>query len=118
MSSCARWADRPAVKKYEETGKEPDLNPNLERRDAKPRKKGSRNEFSEEQVEKIREDFLDSLFGYQKVWYRQGDQRTGNILKSRQLVAIGYFAREALLDAPETCPNQIFLSASILAVFA
>lgn len=100
------------VKKYEETGKESDLNPNLERKDAKPRKKGARNEFSEEQVEKIREAFLDSLFGYQKVWYRQGDQRTRNILKSRQIGATWYFAREALLDALETGRNQIFLSAS------
>lgn len=99
------------VQKYQETGKESDLNPKLERRDAK-RKKGGRNEFSEEQVEKIREAFLDSLFGYQKVWYRQGDQRTRNILKSRQIGATWYFAREALLDALETGRNQIFLSAS------
>jgi uncharacterized protein YjcR len=99
------------VQKYEQTGKESDLNPNLERKDAK-RKKGDQNEFSEDQVEKIREAFLDSLFDYQKVWYRQGDRRTRNILKSRQIGATWYFAREALLDALETGRNQIFLSAS------
>lgn len=100
------------VKTYQKTGKESDLNPNLERSDAKPRKKAARNEFSDDQVEKIREAFLDSLFGYQKVWYRQGEQRTRNILKSRQIGATWYFAREALLDALETGRNQIFLSAS------
>jgi len=100
------------VKKYEDTGRESDLNPNLERKDAKPRKKAPRNEFSEEQVEKMREAFLDSLFGYQKVWFRQDQQRTRNILKSRQIGATWYFAREALLDALETGRNQIFLSAS------
>lgn len=100
------------VKKYEETGKESDLNPNLERSGAKPRKKAGRNEFSDEQIEKIREAFLDSLFDYQKVWYRQGEQRTRNLLKSRQIGATWYFAREAFLDALETGRNQIFLSAS------
>lgn len=100
------------VKKYEETGKESDLNPNLERSGAKPRKKAARNEFSDEQIEKIREAFLDSLFDYQKVWYRQGEQRTRNLLKSRQIGATWYFAREAFLDALETGRNQIFLSAS------
>lgn len=100
------------VQKYEQTGKESDLNPKLARVDAAPRKKGSSNEFSTEQIEKIRDAFLDSLFGYQKVWYRQGGRRTRNVLKSRQIGATWYFAREAFLDALETGRNQIFLSAS------
>lgn len=100
------------VRKYGETGKESDLNPNIDARNAAPKKKPTRNAFSEEQVEKIREAFEDSLFGYQKVWYRKGDQRTRNILKSRQIGATWYFAREALVDALETGRNQIFLSAS------
>ncbi|NVH69973.1 terminase, partial [Burkholderia pseudomallei] len=44
--------------------------------------------------------------------YRNGDQRTRNILKSRQIGATWYFAREALVDALDTDRNQIFLSAS------
>ncbi|MBN0168973.1 terminase family protein, partial [Pseudomonas aeruginosa] len=41
-----------------------------------------------------------------------GNQRTRVILKSRQIGATFYFAREALIDALETGRNQIFLSAS------
>ncbi|WP_111935880.1 terminase ATPase subunit family protein [Paraburkholderia bryophila] len=100
------------VRKYGETGKEADLNPNIEARNAAPKKKPTRNEFSEEQTEKLLDAFRDSLFDYQKVWYRNGHQRTRNILKSRQIGATWYFAREALADALVTGRNQIFLSAS------
>jgi uncharacterized protein YjcR len=100
------------VVKYGETGKEGDLNPNIAARNAAPKKKPTRNEFSEDQQEKILEAFRDSLFDYQKVWYRNGHQRTRNVLKSRQIGATWYFAREALVDALETGRNQIFLSAS------
>jgi uncharacterized protein YjcR len=101
------------VVKYGETGKESDLNPNIEARNTAPRKeKAVRNEFSEVQAERLREAFLDSLFDYQKVWYRNGHRRTRNILKSRQIGATWYFAREALDDAITTARNQIFLSAS------
>jgi len=40
------------------------------------------------------------------------DKRTRMILKSRQIGATWYFAREALADALVTGRNQIFLSAS------
>lgn len=100
------------VRKFGETGKEGDLNPNIEARNAKPKRKPTRNFFSEEQIQLIVDAFRDSLFDYQKVWYRKGDQRTRNILKSRQIGATWYFAREALVDALETGRNQIFLSAS------
>lgn len=100
------------VRKYNETGKEADLNPNIEARNAAPRKKPTRNDVSEEQKEKIFDAFRDSLFDYQKVWYRNGHQRTRNLLKSRQIGATWYFAREAFVDALETGRNQIFLSAS------
>ena len=106
LERCAR------VKKYGETGKEADLNPNVEARNAAPKKKPSRNEFNEEQRAKVLDAFRDSLFDYQKVWLRAGHQRTRNILKSRQIGATWYFAREALTDALETGRNQIFLSAS------
>jgi uncharacterized protein YjcR len=99
------------VRKYSETGREADLNPNIEARNAKPKKKPARNEITEEQHERIVDAFRESLFDYQKVWYRNGDQRTRNILKSRQIGATWYFAHEALVDALETGRNQIFLSA-------
>jgi uncharacterized protein YjcR len=101
------------VRKYGETGKESDLNPNIEARNKAPRKeKAVQNEFSDEQSARLHEAFLDCQFGYQKVWYRNGDKRTRNILKSRQIGATFYFAREALDDALQTGRNQIFLSAS------
>ena len=101
------------VRRYEAPGgNEVDLNPKLANRNAGPKKKPSRNEFSDEQKSQLLEAFHDSLFEYQKVWYRNGHQRTRMILKSRQIGATWYFAREALADALETGRNQIFLSAS------
>ncbi len=75
-------------------------------------KKLPRNALNEEQQDKLREAFIDSLFDYQKRWYQNGHQRTRNLLKSRQIGATWYFAREALIDALTTGRNQIFLSAS------
>ncbi|MBF6734852.1 terminase, partial [Acinetobacter baumannii] len=65
-----------------------------------------------EQVEQLISAFEDSLFDYQRDWYKAGNQRTRVILKSRQIGATWYFAREALVDAVKTGRNQIFLSAS------
>ncbi|TCW80998.1 terminase [Burkholderia sp. SRS-46] len=100
------------VRKYGETGKESDLNPNIAARNARPKRRPPRNEIDEEQHTRIVTAFRESLFDYQKVWYRNGDQQTRNILKSRQIGATWYFAREAFVDALETGRNQIFLSAS------
>ncbi|MGS0740425.1 terminase ATPase subunit family protein [Glaciimonas sp. GG7] len=101
------------VRRYEAPGgNEVDLNPKLANRNAGPKKKPSRNEFSDAQRVQLLEAFQDSLFDYQKVWHRNGHQRTRVILKSRQIGATWYFAREALADAIETGRNQIFLSAS------
>lgn len=100
------------IRKYGETGKEGDLNPNIAARNEAPKRKPAKNEFSEEQRDRLLEAFRDSLFDYQKVWFRNGHQRTRNILKSRQIGATWYFAREALADALDTGRNQIFLSAS------
>ncbi|MEY2686812.1 MAG: hypothetical protein RL375_1010, partial [Pseudomonadota bacterium] len=99
------------VRRYEQTGKEGDLNPNVEGR-AAGHKKRPRNDVSQEQAEQLRAAMLDSLFGYQKSWFQAGSERTRMILKSRQIGATWYFAREALLDAVETGRNQVFLSAS------
>lgn len=102
------------VRRYEQPGgHEGDLNPNIERRNAGPKRKPVRNDFSEEQQGKLIELFDESLFGYQRRWRRNAlTERIRNILKSRQIGATFYFAREALVDALETGRNQIFLSAS------
>ncbi|MBU9569694.1 terminase ATPase subunit family protein [Burkholderia multivorans] len=77
------------------------------------RRADERNAFSDEQIEKLNDAFLESIFDYQRTWYRAGfKERIRNILKSRQIGATWYFAREALLDALNTGRNQIFLSAS------
>ncbi|MFJ2988321.1 terminase ATPase subunit family protein [Collimonas sp. NPDC087041] len=99
-------------RRYDGGGNEADLNPNLDKRNAGPKKKPTRNEFSDEQQSQLLDAFRDSLFDYQKVWYRNGHERTRVILKSRQIGATWYFAREALADALATGRNQIFLSAS------
>lgn len=98
---------------YEETGKLKDLNHKLGNRGKGERAPNKPNQVDEEQIEKLIEAFHANLFEYQKVWYRAGlHHRIRNILKSRQIGATWYFAREALIDALETGRNQIFLSAS------
>lgn len=101
------------VKKYSRDGTEADLNPKVENRNKGPRRKPERNAISEEQQEKLVDGFMEGLFPYQKNWYRAGlVERVRNLLKSRQIGATWYFAREGLVDALETGRNQIFLSAS------
>ncbi|MBF7690840.1 terminase large subunit domain-containing protein [Acinetobacter pollinis] len=98
------------IEKYREGGSESDLNPNLQQRHIKKKQKS--NHFDEEQTEQLISLFEAEMFDYQRTWYRAGDQRTRVILKSRQIGATWYFAREALIDAVQTGRNQIFLSAS------
>ncbi|MCI3205817.1 MULTISPECIES: terminase ATPase subunit family protein [Pandoraea] len=101
------------VRKYRETGNEADLNPNIASRNSGPRKKPEKNSISEKQLGQLRDAFMDSMFGYQRTWYEAGlVQRIRDILKSRQIGATWYFAREAFVDALDTGRNQIFLSAS------
>lgn len=100
------------IKRFQDGGTETDLNPELAKRNAGEKRKPKRNDIPEELVEKLIETFLDGCFDYQKDWYRAGGQRTRAILKSRQIGATFYFAREALIDALTTGRNQIFLSAS------
>jgi len=98
--------------KYRQSGNEADLNPNIEARNEGPRKKPKRNHLTEDQVEQLQKAFDAEIFDYQRTWWNARDERTRFILKSRQIGATWYFAREALLDALETGRNQIFLSAS------
>ncbi|HEN8531730.1 terminase ATPase subunit family protein [Pseudomonas aeruginosa] len=100
------------IERFQDGGTEADLNPNIARRNEGPKKAPKRNELSEEQIETLVEAFRDRCFDYQLDWYRAGNMRTRMILKSRQIGATFYFAREALIDAITTGRNQIFLSAS------
>ncbi|HHX6290658.1 terminase [Pseudomonas aeruginosa] len=100
------------IARFQDGGTETDLNPELAKRNAGEKRKPKRNDITDEQVEKLVEVFLDGCFDYQLDWYRAGSQRTRAILKSRQIGATFYFAREALIDALTTGRNQIFLSAS------
>ncbi|MCQ7058321.1 terminase family protein [Citrobacter freundii] len=84
----------------------------------KTRKRKLKNHFTDEQITALREKILDSLSWHQRGWYEQRHHRNRMILKSRQIGATWYFAREALLDALRDDVkypyqrNQIFLSAS------
>ncbi|GHU17782.1 oxidoreductase [Betaproteobacteria bacterium] len=101
------------VKKYMGGGNETDLNPKIANRNAGPKKRQEKNVFTEEESKELNRVFHDSLFEYQKRWFHAGEtERIRNILKSRQIGATWYFAREALVDALATGRNQIFLSAS------
>lgn len=105
------------VRRYEAPGGHAgDLNDKVANRNAAAkdgsRKKPAKNHFTAEQVGKLQEIFEAELFGYQEDWWAAKDQRTRMILKSRQIGATWYFAREALLDALTGGGNQIFLSAS------
>ena len=102
------------VRRYEAPGgHEGDLNEKVANRNASERKpKARKNHFTVEQAEKLREIFLDQLYGYQEAWFAALSFRTRMILKSRQIGATYYFAFEALIDAIDTGRNQIFLSAS------
>lgn len=110
----ARQSERHArIGKFNCGGNEADLNPNVANRNKGPRRQPEKNVFTDEQIEKLENIFRDSMFGYQRNWWEAGNKhRIRNILKSRQIGATFYFAREALIDAITTGRNQIFLSAS------
>lgn len=110
------------IRKYAKSGKESDLNPNIERRNddkAKAKREEKRkNQLTRENWQALLDDFHAKNFGHQRTWWEQRDQRTRKILKSRQIGATWYFAREAVAKiaeavlAGEQPRNQIFLSAS------
>jgi uncharacterized protein YjcR len=94
-------------------GHEGHLNEKVANRNAGERKKQhKKNHFTAEQVEELERIFHEELFDYQEDWWSARHNRTRFILKSRQIGATWYFAREALLDALRGGGNQIFLSAS------
>ncbi|OHC96379.1 MAG: hypothetical protein A2792_00050 [Sphingomonadales bacterium RIFCSPHIGHO2_01_FULL_65_20] len=109
------------IRKYHETGKEGDLNPNIAKRNDEPAKakraEKRKNFLTEEQWDALEADFEANLYKHQQLWRANVDQRTRKILKSRQTGATWYFAREALMKIrwgflAGQARNQIFLSAS------
>ena len=74
------------IQKYDRTGKEADLNPNIENRnDAKKQKAKAKgkNALTDEQVQMLVKAFEDGLYGYQIDWGAAKKYRERNILKSR-----------------------------------
>ncbi|MBM7423804.1 terminase large subunit domain-containing protein [Spongiibacter marinus] len=103
------------IRRYDDGGNEADLNPNVRNRNRGKRRsnKKIKNDISPEALDRIKEGFMDEIFGYQKEWlHKKTLHRIRNILKSRQIGATYYFSNEALVDAATTGDNQIFISAS------
>lgn len=101
------------IERYSKTGNEVDLNPKVANRNKGPRKAPEKNAIDDEQQGMLVKAFNEQMFDYQRGWYKAGlEHRIRDILKSRQIGATWYFAREAFIDALTTGRNQIFLSAS------
>jgi len=111
IESLGKTLERMArIQKFEGDGGKPsDINPKLKN---KGKGKIPKNHLTDEQIEKLISAYEESLFEYQKTWEKSKKHRIRNILKSRQIGATWYFAREAFIDALLTGDNQIFLSAS------
>ena len=82
-----------------------------ERENVRSATKPAPNSFTAEQVLRLQEIFREQMFEYQRIWYNQ-KVRFRNLLKSRQIGATFFFAREAFVDALTTGKNKVFLSAS------
>ncbi|MFV2029799.1 terminase large subunit domain-containing protein [Neisseria sp. S1] len=89
-------------------------NPPQEKQEKRAKQeKKPQNWFEPEQLKRVQEIFYEQQFAYQRYWGEIGKKvRFRNILKSRQIGATFYFAREAFIDALISGRNQIFLSAS------
>lgn len=103
------------IRKYNQTGKEGDLNGKIAKRndgEAVAKRAKKKNQLTHDQIEDLRAAFHDSLYLHQREWWQAGLETIRFILKSRQIGATWYFAREALIRALDTGNTQIFLSAS------
>lgn len=105
-----RWA---RIERYREGGTQADLNPKLENRNDKPKKRKLKNQISEEDLEKLEQAFNDFLFLYQDEWMDAISwSRIFILLKSRQIGATFIIALWAFIDLLKTGKNKIFMSAS------
>lgn len=116
LDFCTRQMERIArIRKYSESGKEADLNPKIAARNddkAKEKRALKANTLDAAAIEACRDYFLDNLFTHQRAWWEASGEVIRFILKSRQIGATWYFAREAFMRGIDTGNNQIFLSAS------
>lgn len=77
------------------------------------RGKPAQNQFEPGQIKRMQEIFQEQMFDYQRHWWEIGKKmRWREILKSRQIGATFFFAREAFIDALITGKDKVFLSAS------
>ncbi len=103
------------IERYREGGNEADLNPKRRHgaQAANAKKQEAKNRITPEMAARLRADMEGQLHGRQKGWLLTSTAfRTRMILKSRQIGATWYFARERFLVGLETGRNQIFISAS------
>ncbi len=116
-----RQAERFArVRRYQEPGgHEGDLNPAIANRNKGEKKKTRKNYLTAEQMKAVLDEFDTEMFEYQHGWGSAKIDLLGStanvtrfILKSRQIGATFYFAREAIARLLTTGNNQIFISAS------
>ncbi len=115
MESLIKILERTArITQFGKSGKISDINPNIKQRGKKiADSRAKNNQLDDEDIEKLRQDFIKRNFAYQAKWWRDLDKyKIRLLLKSRQIGATWYFAREAFLHACLTGDNQIFLSAS------
>lgn len=89
-----------------------DEKPDGTRRRVRPTRKEPKNHFEPEHVQALQDAFKDSLYAHQALWHANLGERIRLILKSRQIGATWYFAREALVDLLTSLRTQVFLSAS------
>jgi len=75
-------------------------------------RKPGKNDFTAVDPDELMTKFRDGLFEYQLALWDAREERTRNVLKSRQIGLTFYFAREAFVDAILSGRNKIFLSAS------
>jgi uncharacterized protein YjcR len=99
--------------RYREGGNQADLNPKLENRNDKPKKRKLKNQLTEDDLKLLEQAFEDFLFLYQQEWMQAIEESDIFILlKSRQIGATHIIALWALIDLLKTGKNKIFMSAS------
>lgn len=105
-----RWA---RIERYRAGGNQADLNPKLENRNDKPKKRKLKNEINQDEIVLLEQAFQDVLFLYQQEWMQAiADSRIFILLKSRQIGATYIIALWAFIDLLKTGKNKIFMSAS------
>lgn len=101
------------IEKYRAGGTQADLNPKLENRNNKPKKRKLKNQITEDDLALLEQAFQDFLFVYQEEWMDAISwSRIFILLKSRQIGATFIIALWAFIDLLKTGKNKIFMSAS------